>query len=643
VIGNVPSYRILAKRVPLYARRVLHVNCDCGLLGEMVKTRDRGVEVFGIESESPSATEARRRLDGVVTDPIEDSLLPFRSAYFDCIVMSDPGRFGEGLTRVLTILGPMLARNGCVIMEADETLWPSVKSSPACINAILATAGWVPYMLWPWAEFGASNRIPKDFENPCPKWVCQALWPTYNPVAHAHALFDAGHPDWAYEVFCAIPPQYRTDPQVGALLDSEKQICLLAMDKPGSPYPQLQLFTGALMLFYDIVDVAPMCHESYQCQAEFWHRIGDDDMAARILRSVHHASPAAAVLDQAARYTRPSPVHEEAVPEWSGDWRPRILMLLPQTRSHYGLDVLYDGLCRVLGDDHVVEYPWRPSLHGVIPSRLTYYPCLFNRPGTARPFEQVLGEVRQGRFDLILFATAEPELDYTEARAIVQAAGDIPLFVLGAGDDCVNNLPGALALLGRRSVHGYFKRECLACADYGPDTFPFPFAYADEHVPEDLTGPRPKAMFWAGHRLFGMRRLYLQRMEAILGETFDATYVQDEYVAQMRASRMGVNIFGAGFDCVRYWELPANGCLLFSERPPIRIPHNFRDGETAVFFDDLKEFEDKLRHYIDHPDLTTEIARAGHEHFRHYHTGSARATQVLGYAEQALRFQRVMR
>ena len=420
------------------------------------------------------------------------------------------------------------------------------------------------------------------------------------------------------------------------MVHGEKQLCLLAMDKPGSPYPQLHLFNGALMLFYDIVEVAPTFHEGYQNQAEFWHRIGDDDMASRILRSVHHADSRKGVVEQTARYRRPSPVREEAAPEWSGTWRPRVLMILLQGRSHYGLDVLYDGLCRVLGDDHVVDCPSKPSLHGCIPDRLEYYPCLFNRQGTPMPFGQVLDEIRDGRFGLILFAISEPGQDYSEVRAIVRESGDIPLFVIDAGDDCVNNLPEALSVLGRESVDGYFKREYLACGDYGANAFPFPLAHADNLVLDDITRPRPYPVFWAGHRLFGMRRLYLHRMETMLHATFDAVYTQQEYVNRMRASRIGVNIFGAGFDCVRYWELPANGCLLFAERLPIRVPHNFRDGETAIFFDDLKEFEDKLEYYLAHPQLAADIARAGHEHFKRHHTASARARQVLGYIEQAL-------
>ena len=90
---------------------------------------------------------------------------------------------------------------------------------------------------------------------------------------------------------------------------------------------------------------------------------------------------------------------------------------------------------------------------------------------------------------------------------------------------------------------------------------------------------------------------------------------------------------------MRYWEVPAHGCMLLSERLPIRIPHNFRDGESAVFFDDLEQLETRLAHYLASPEDARAIGRAGHEHLKHYHTGSARARQMMGWIDQCLRYR----
>jgi spore maturation protein CgeB len=76
--------------------------------------------------------------------------------------------------------------------------------------------------------------------------------------------------------------------------------------------------------------------------------------------------------------------------------------------------------------------------------------------------------------------------------------------------------------------------------------------------------------------------------------------------------------------------------MLLSERPPIRIPHNFREGESAVFFDDTQELEEKLAYYLIHREESLAIARAGHEHFKRYHTGSARARQALAWIQRVI-------
>ncbi len=76
--------------------------------------------------------------------------------------------------------------------------------------------------------------------------------------------------------------------------------------------------------------------------------------------------------------------------------------------------------------------------------------------------------------------------------------------------------------------------------------------------------------------------------------------------------------------------------MLLSERLPIRVPLNFVDGETAVFFDDLGDLEEKLTYYLVRPDESAAVARAGHEHLKRHHTGAARARQLLGWIETTL-------
>jgi len=219
---------------------------------------------------------------------------------------------------------------------------------------------------------------------------------------------------------------------------------------------------------------------------------------------------------------------------------------------------------------------------------------------------------------------------------LVDAAGGTPLFVVDQEDDPCDNRGMALAHLGRERIDGYFKREMLACVDYGPGVFPLPLSYADGRVPDVVAGDRGTPVFWAGHRRYGLRRLYLETVEKRLGTSFDRVYTPEEYVRALADSRIALSIFGFGFDTVRYWEAAAHGCMLLAERLPIRIPHDFEDGVSAVFFEDLGDLEAKLEHSIAEPDEAAAIAQAGYEHLKRYHTASARAGQMLGWIQRVL-------
>jgi glycosyltransferase involved in cell wall biosynthesis len=143
-------------------------------------------------------------------------------------------------------------------------------------------------------------------------------------------------------------------------------------------------------------------------------------------------------------------------------------------------------------------------------------------------------------------------------------------------------------------------------------------------------------LFWAGKKEYGLRPLYIQSLENRLGYCLDRHYDQSTYQCELRSSHIGLSFFGCGFDSVRFWELPANSVMLMAERPPIRIPHNFTDGQTAVFFDDLPEMEAKLDHYLNRPDEVARIAAAGQAHYLKHHTCVSRARQMLGRIDKVL-------
>lgn len=136
-------------------------------------------------------------------------------------------------------------------------------------------------------------------------------------------------------------------------------------------------------------------------------------------------------------------------------------------------------------------------------------------------------------------------------------------------------------------------------------------------------------MFWAGHQQYSLRHVYLAALKAHFGESFDTRLPQDAYTQTLLGSRAGLCCFGFGYDTVRYWELPAHGCLLLAEQLPIAVPHDFEDGKHALFFRSLPELRERLRFCAAEPEAVEAMSRAGHAHLRAHHTDIARAQQFL--------------
>ncbi len=650
----------VADLVPAFAQRVLHVGCGTGVLGQALKAT-RAVEVYGIETDREAASAARICLDDVMELDPAVSALPTPEGFFDCILVDGTLSTPDAFVRLVRGLVPFLAPFGFVLAPARNTgywkvrtgLAPSPLLDKSAIVQAFEEAGLGVFGSLPMKDKTVvaqgyqpgkpleldGQTVPVESEEAFDDLaaygeVLVLVTSSYNPVAHARQLFDEGHPDWSYQILSLIPEGYREDPDVDASLAAEMQLCLLSMDAQAPAGERLSRFWTAQDLFYRASARFPTEPGPYQCQAEFWRRLGNPNMARSLLRSIQTVNPTDATANQLGSLTIP-PGPTEAVelpPAYDPAWRPRVL-LITHPRPHYELDVLYDGLRRILGDDGVVEFPWKGTLHGQEPTDQHHYPCMFDWSGEPLEAEELIRQVQAGRFDFILFGDIDRQIPQMLARRIAVAAGNTPIFILDTEDDPDDNQPAILAYLERETVAGVFKREMLTCVDYGSNVYPLPFAYPDGRVPEEPPWTRPQGLFWAGNRFFGTRRLYLERIEAAFGLNLDRSYGQDEYVGAMQSSRIGLNLFGFGFDTVRYWELPAHGCMLLSHRLPIHVPYNFEDGRSAVFFDDLADLEKKLRHYLECPDECTAIAQAGHAHFRRYHTGSARAGQLLGWVQ----------
>lgn len=654
VQSGYPGARLdLAGRIPRFARRVMVAGPGSAVLGGVLK-RLRPLVVHGLVPGEQRAAAAH-----VLDAALEALPSPGGGGRYDVALLTDITAFSESPAELFQALEPLLSPHGCVMARLPNPVyWKRIAlggdaSGPALGDVADAAkgAGFDLYAYWN-AEDARFLEAPADpegrvrldaFTLSIPDdetrraagvieqlgYFVRADYAAFN---HATALFDAGDPAAAYEVLGLIPHERIIQAGAAITVTLEKQLCLLAcLKNPPEDLPPLRILGESLRHFYDLTAAVPDLHAAYRTQAHIWRQMGNTRMAARILRSVLHIAPDEAAERQlAACGPMAPPRRDPAAGLWDavpGQRLPKVLFIT-SPRPHYGQDVLYDGLCRVLGPENVVDFPAKPSLHGGAAGRYANYPCTFNWPDTGLDARAVADALATGHFDAVLYGDCTQSLEPELVRPLLANIGT-PVYMVDEEDEPFDMRGRVMQHAGLREVAGCFKREFVAGGEYGPDTHPLPFAYSDALVGPAPNQPRERPLFWAGHRISGLRRLFIEHIERRFGFDLTPAYTQAEYARVLRQSRIGLNCFGYGFDTVRYWELPAHGCMLFSDRPPVVIPNNFVHGETAVFFDDLPDLEDKLLYYLENPEASLGVATAGHAHLLRYHTASARARQLL--------------
>lgn len=122
-----------------------------------------------------------------------------------------------------------------------------------------------------------------------------------------------------------------------------------------------------------------------------------------------------------------------------------------------------------------------------------------------------------------------------------------------------------------------------------------------------------------------------------VGETGEISYGANtafrrptpKYFKILNQSRVSINCYGAGQDCFRFWEILGSGAMLLSQRLELAMAHPFQDGVHGLFFDNLKEFEEKFKFSMHHPNQAQEIAFNGYAHAKEFHSVYQRGKYLL--------------
>ena len=305
-----------------------------------------------------------------------------------------------------------------------------------------------------------------------------------------------------------------------------------------------------------------------------------------------------------------------------------MILYVTRTVTDFGNDTLYDGLCRVLGHKNVLEYPTKDSLHGGKGKRYAQYPCFFDYPTISD--EEKIQMLVDGKFDAILIActavrdfTREQDGDKYDGfiKLLEGASRKTPTYLIDYGD-----LRGInKGLWERFNALLYFKREFTKG---GKDVIPFNFSYSERYM-AGIKTLRDNMFFWAGSFQHYRRKFLEVCVEHFGIDMAKNDLTQSEYREELLRSKIGLSLRGWGFDTVRFYEVPAHGALLLSQKPRIFINNNFEDGKNAVFFETPEELDSKIKFLLDNPKELESIRLKGYNWFTKYHTSSVRAKQLL--------------
>lgn len=178
----------------------------------------------------------------------------------------------------------------------------------------------------------------------------------------------------------------------------------------------------------------------------------------------------------------------------------------------------------------------------------------------------------------------------------------------------------------------YFKRECYP-EDLKLGIIPLLFSAVDRHynsVPQEKTID----LFCAyGQTNDGLRSETEHICKQLKSEGFNVVtgggYDYNTYKDILSQSYIAVDAWGGGDCCARLWEIFANKTCAFTQQYNILFPNNFVDGESCVQYQTVKEFETKIRYYLDNKDKCISIGQKGYDHLLQYHTSEQRVKYII--------------
>ncbi len=318
--------------------------------------------------------------------------------------------------------------------------------------------------------------------------------------------------------------------------------------------------------------------------------------------------------------------------------------------SDYLQDLTYSGLVQILGKACVLDLPLNIKYH--LPTRKIYPRNLGYEP--RQLWKRLWSHIV--RPDLVIVGSCNPKCIQNYLNLKSQIPDSVPVVFIDGGDESdiggdLRRLKSPLRyedLAQQRPFDLIFKREKLRNVSYAHNVFALPFSSR-----MDIYGKMPDVSlkydvtFWAVQS-HPVRTKALEILSGkydceangtVLNQTFKKYKRKGLfYLKELKASKIILNLRGAGWDTLRYWEVPALGAFMMTQKPQIEIPHDFEHGKHVIHFrDDLSDMIEMCDYYLKNETQRQLIAQSAQEHVLKFHSHTARAQYLLDIIRKNLK------
>ena len=316
------------------------------------------------------------------------------------------------------------------------------------------------------------------------------------------------------------------------------------------------------------------------------------------------------------------------------------ILFLADFQADFGVEMLWDGLCRLIGSENVVTYPYIKHYYGKVDDDyiLDNGQKGWTAPGDYMPLREELPWSREQILDRIkefkLAVLTSPRTYAIEALVDLKDSltkRHIPLAFTDF-EDSTTIRQDIIDFFNPRYV---FKRELL---NHIPNTkiVPLPFSsflYSDQYP--DKKEKDIDVFFMCGNTW--PLRLEIRDMLVGLNDERIIAGCDDketklsyrEYIDAMSRAKINIVARGHGIDTVRRWEAPSFSGVVLSDRLPLVTPFPFMDKLNIVYYDSVTHLKELIKQLLADKLALKQIGEMGQYHLHRWHTTKERARYFL--------------